>query len=101
MKIVHFSDLHLDSSFAWAGATGGAARRRRQALRGTLVRIIDLTRRVNADALFCGGDLYEHEHFRPDTAEFLKDKFAGLARFPSTSRRETMTGMGCKACTHR
>ena len=82
MKIVHFSDLHLDSSFAWAGATGGAARRRRQALRDTLVRIVDLTRRVNADALFCGGDLYEHEHFRPDTAEFLKDTFAGLAPLP-------------------
>ena len=82
MKIVHFSDLHLDSSFAWAGATGGAARKRRQALRDTLVRIVDLTRRVNADALFCGGDLYEQEYFRPDTAEFLKDTFAGLAPLP-------------------
>ena len=82
MRIVHFSDLHLDSSFAWAGATGEAARQRRQALRDTLVRILDLTRKVNADALFCGGDLYEHEHFRPDTAEFLKDAFAGLAPIP-------------------
>ena len=82
MKIVHFSDLHLDSSFAWAGATGGAARKRRQALRDTLVRIVELTREVNADALFCGGDLYEQEHFRPDTAEFLKDTFAGLAPLP-------------------
>ena len=58
MKIVHFSDLHLDSPFAWTGATGGAARKRRQALRDTLVRIVELTREVNADALFCGGDLY-------------------------------------------
>ena len=82
MKIVHFSDLHLDSSFAWAGATGGAARKRRQALRDTLVRIVELTREVNADALFCGGDLYEQEHFSPDTAEFLKDTFAGLAPLP-------------------
>ena len=82
MKIVHFSDLHLDSSFAWAGATGGAARKRRQALRDTLVRIVELTREVNADALFCGGDLYEQEHFRPDTAEFLKATFAGLAPLP-------------------
>ena len=82
MKIVHFSDLHLDSPFAWAGATGGKARQRRQALRDTLIRIVDLTRKVNADALFCGGDLYEHEYFRPDTAEFLKDTFAGLAPIP-------------------
>ena len=82
MRIVHFSDLHLDSPFAWAGATGEAARQRRQALRDTLVRIIDLTREVNADALFCGGDLYEHEYFSPDTAEFLKDTFARLAPLP-------------------
>ena len=82
MKIVHFSDLHLDAPFAWAGATGEAARQRRQALRDTLVRIVDLTREVNADALICGGDLYEHDYFSPDTAEFLKATFAGLNPIP-------------------
>ena len=82
MRIVHFSDLHLDSPFAWAGAAGEAARQRRQALRDTLVRIIRVTREVKADALFCGGDLYEHEYFRPDTAEFLKHTFASLAPIP-------------------
>lgn len=82
MKIVHFSDLHLDSPFSWIGATEGAARKRRQALRDTLVRIVDLTREVNADALFCGGDLYEQEYFKPDTAEFLKATFAELAPIP-------------------
>ena len=82
MKIVHFSDLHLDSPFAWAGAKGKAARQRRQMLRDTLLRIVDLTREVNAGALFCGGDLYEHEYFRPDTAEFLKQTFASLGSVP-------------------
>ena len=82
MKIVHFSDLHLDSPFAWTGVTGEAARQRRQALRDTLVRIVDLTSEVNADALFCGGDLYEQEYFVPDTAEVLKHTFAGLAPLP-------------------
>ena len=48
MKIVHFADLHLDARFAWAGASGAAARRRRQALRDVLVRIADLTREVRA-----------------------------------------------------
>ena len=82
MKIVHFSDLHLDSPFAWAGATGKVARQRRQALRDTLMRIVDLTREVSADAVFCGGDLYEHDYFSPDTAEFLKHTFADLAPLP-------------------
>ena len=82
VKIVHFSDLHLDSTFAWAGASGDAARRRRQALRDTLLRIVELTRGEKADALFCGGDLYEHARVGPDTAEFLRQTFASLDPIP-------------------
>ena len=82
MKIVHFSDLHLDSTFAWAGASGDVARQRRQALRDTLRRIADLTREAGADALFCGGDLFEHERAGPDTAEFLRRTFGDLTPVP-------------------
>ena len=82
MRIVHFSDLHLDSTFTWAGASGDAARRRRQALRDTLLRIADLTRAEGADALFCGGDLYEHELAGRDTGEFLRQTFASLDPIP-------------------
>ncbi len=82
MKIVHFSDLHLDSSFAWAGASGDAARRRRQALRETLLTIVKLTREERADALFCAGDLYEHERAGSDTRAFLRQTFAGLDPIP-------------------
>ncbi|MYE82733.1 MAG: hypothetical protein F4X36_13045, partial [Gammaproteobacteria bacterium] len=53
-RIVHFADLHLDASFAWTGAASAAARQRRQSLRDVLVRIVALTREVEADALFCG-----------------------------------------------
>ena len=78
MKIVHFSDLHLDSPFAWMSTSLSAARNRRQALRDTLLKIIDLMLEVKADALFCGGDLYEHDRFAPDTGIFLRDAFARL-----------------------
>ena len=37
MKLVLFSDLHLDSAFSWMFGAPGAARRRRQALRDTLL----------------------------------------------------------------
>lgn len=77
-KVVHFADLHLDAGFAWSGAHSDSARRRRQGLRDTLLRIVELTKEVHADALFCGGDLYEHERATPDTAAFLKDTFARL-----------------------
>ena len=79
MKIVHFADLHLDAGFAWAGADGAAARRRRQSLRDSLAAITALARDVDAGALFCGGDLYEHDRVTPDTARFLRATFAELA----------------------
>ena len=78
MKIVHFADLHLDSRFAWAGASGSAARKRRNALREVLENIIRLTKKESADALFCAGDLFEHDYVTPDTAAFLRDAFGTL-----------------------
>lgn len=59
-----------------------AARRRRQALRDTLRRIVDETIEVGADALLCGGDLYEHDRFTPDTAAFLKSEFERVNPIP-------------------
>lgn len=81
-RIVHFADLHLDASFAWAGATSAVARQRRQSLRDALVRIAALVREVEADALFCGGDLYEHDRVTRDTAEFLRATFQSLKPLP-------------------
>ena len=82
VKVVHFSDLHLDSTFTWAGASSDAARRRRQALRDTLRRIVELARAEEADALLCGGDLYEQDRAGPDTAEFLRQTFATIDPIP-------------------
>ncbi len=80
MKLVLFSDLHLDTSFTWMERR--AARRRRQALRDTLLRIIDLAIAERADALLCGGDLYEQDRFTPDTGEFLFGAFERLHPMP-------------------
>ena len=77
--VLHFADLHLDAKFAWAAAHSDAAHRRRQGLRDTLLRIVELAKEAKVDAVFCGGDLYEHERTTPDTAAFLKKAFAELA----------------------
>lgn len=76
MKLLLFSDLHLDTPFKWAGPE--LARARRRGLRDTLVRIVALAREHDVDALVCGGDLYEHERFSPDTGAFLAATFADL-----------------------
>lgn len=80
MKILHFADLHLDTPFRWASPE--LARGRRQALRDTLLRICKLADEQRVDVLTCGGDLYEQDRFSPDTAEFLRDTFAGLHPLP-------------------
>jgi exonuclease SbcD len=80
VKLVLFSDLHLDSSFTWMEPK--AARRRRQALRDTLLRIADLAMAERADVLLCGGDLYEQDRFTPDTGEFLRSAFEQLYPMP-------------------
>lgn len=76
MKLLLFSDLHLDTPFTWAGPE--LARIRRLALRETLQRIVDLAASRQVDAILCGGDLYEHDRFSPDTAAFLSRAFADL-----------------------
>jgi exonuclease SbcD len=83
MKIVHFADLHLEAAFAWMGARDvEAPRRRRQGLGDTLRRIVRLAIDERADALLCGGDLYEHERFTPDTVAFVRSVFEELHPIP-------------------
>ena len=82
MKFILFSDLHLDASFTGLGRDGVAAERRRQALRTTLRHIIDLAKEVHADAVLCGGDLYEHEHVTDDTQNVLQERFGELDPMP-------------------
>jgi exonuclease SbcD len=76
VKLLLFSDLHLDTPFKWAGPE--LARARRQGLRNTLTRICALALEHDVDAIACGGDLYEHERFSPDTGKFLRTTFADL-----------------------
>lgn len=82
MKIVHFSDLHLDTPFSWMGVSGSLARERRNAQRKVLERVTRIVIEEQADALFCGGDLYEHDLFTPDTGTFLRKLFAHLDPLP-------------------
>ena len=80
MKLVLFADLHLDSPFRWSPPEVG--RKRREALCQTLDAIVDLTLEVEADALCCAGDLYEHEYVTPDTRAVIRKAFARVDPIP-------------------
>jgi exonuclease SbcD len=80
MKLLHFADLHLDTPFRWAGPD--LARRRRQALRDALIRILELAGDQRVEAVLCAGDLYEDERFTPDTVEFVRAAFERVHPLP-------------------
>lgn len=80
MRLLLFSDLHLDTPFAWAPTAVAAERRR--ALRATLTNICQLAADEAVDAILCAGDLYEHDRFTPDTAAFLRESFASVQPVP-------------------
>jgi DNA repair exonuclease SbcCD nuclease subunit len=75
MRLLLFSDLHLDTHFKFAGA---GARLRRIALRATLGKVMALAQEQSVDAVLCGGDLYEHDRCSPDTAAFLRTTFEAV-----------------------
>jgi exonuclease SbcD len=76
MRLLLFSDLHLDTAFGWAGPTLGD--RLRAQLRGTLDRIAALAAQTRAEALLCGGDLFEQARATPETLAHLRAAFAAL-----------------------
>lgn len=80
MKIAHFADLHLDAPFRWA--LPDVARQRRQGLRSTLTKILRHATEQEVDAIFCGGDLFEHLMISPDTEEFLRKSLEAVAPIP-------------------
>jgi DNA repair exonuclease SbcCD nuclease subunit len=80
MRLLVFSDLHLDAPFAWAGPQLGRARR--LALRACLTRICELAHQLRVDVVCCAGDLFEQDRYTPDTAAFLRETFADLHPLP-------------------
>ena len=73
MKLLAFSDVHLDSKFGWAGRE--VARRQRQRLREGVTWAFDQARQEGAAAVLIAGDLFEHELVSPDTVGFLRRTF--------------------------
>jgi|Deesub1362B_J571_1020462.scaffolds.fasta_scaffold03678_2 DNA repair exonuclease SbcCD nuclease subunit len=79
VRILHFSDLHLDASFAGMGLPAKVARQYREELRQCLKRILQIARERHVTAITIAGDLYEQERFSPDTGQFLVESFASIA----------------------
>ncbi|MGC8461108.1 MAG: metallophosphoesterase family protein [Candidatus Dormibacteria bacterium] len=77
--ICHFSDLHLERSFARHGTVSATARHRRAGLRDALEAICTLANARACDALTIGGDLFDDESATVETGQFLTTLLGSLA----------------------
>lgn len=82
LSILHFSDLHLDTSFAASRLPPEIGRRCREQLRHTLQELLRLARERHADAVTIAGDLFDNDRVQPDTLKFIAEHFAQLAPTP-------------------
>ncbi len=76
LKLLHCADLHLDVPFAARDAAASAARR--QQLRDTLTRIVDVALEREVDLLLIAGDLFERNFISNKTAVHLLEQFERL-----------------------
>ncbi len=88
MKLLAFSDVHLDSKFGWASRD--VARRQRQRLREGVTWAFEQAQAEGAAAVLIAGDLFEHDLVSPDTLAFLRRTFerAGLQVFAAPGNHD-------------
>jgi exonuclease SbcD len=80
LRFLHCADIHLDAPFTSVGTEGGRSSTRRQDLKESFQRIIDLAGCENVDLLLICGDLYEHNYVRKSTIDFVNHCFSQIQK---------------------
>jgi len=78
LKFLHCSDMHLDMPFTMLGKERNRGSIRRQDLKDTFKRIINIAKVENVDILLICGDLYEHDYIRRSTIDYINDLFKDI-----------------------
>lgn len=78
MKVICCADIHLDGSFKENPKDTAYQAQRRQDVRNTFLRVIEITRQQQASLLLIAGDLFDGDKVTPDTLTFLKEAFASI-----------------------
>ncbi len=82
VRLLQFGDLHLDAPFTSLGDIEGRPHQRRQDLKRTLSRIIDLALSKSPDIVLVCGDLYEHGYTAKSTINYVCSQFERIADMP-------------------
>lgn len=75
MKFVHIADMHFDSPFIALSDKGNLGEQRRLEQRKTFKKVIEYIKQNGIEYLFISGDLYEHQHVRKSTIEYINNLF--------------------------
>lgn len=77
MKIIHCSDIHLDSRMEH-NLTAAQARERNAEILATFSRMADFAQQQGVEAVLLAGDLFDTERVTPRTAGFVLDRIRKL-----------------------
>lgn len=75
IKFIHCADIHLDVPFSSLGNSGESSFVRRQDIKMTFQKIIDIAYNEQVDFIFITGDLYEHNYVTKSTINFANECF--------------------------
>ena len=75
MKFVHIADMHFDSPFIALSDKGNLGEQRRLEQRKIFKKVIEYIKQNKIEYLFISGDLYEHQHIRKSTIEYINNLF--------------------------
>ncbi len=73
IKIIHFADIHFDTPFSDLPIK--AAEERKEDLRETFGKIIDLSKEYKADIVLMAGDLFDNSTVMKTTLDYIVKKF--------------------------
>lgn len=75
MKFIHMADMHFDAPFTVLNTRSNLGERRRLEQREALRKIIQYIKENKINYLFISGDLYEHQHIRETTIQYINSLF--------------------------
>ncbi|HHW31249.1 MAG TPA: DNA repair exonuclease [Clostridiaceae bacterium] len=80
IKLLHCADIHLAAPFTSMGISEGKSSIRRQDLKETFQKIVNLAGCENVDLLLICGDLYEHGYINKSLIEFINYSFSKIQK---------------------
>src|SRR5574344_1132186 len=78
MKFVHIADMHFDTPFIVLTNKADLGDARRLDQSRTFKKVIEYIKQNQIDNLFIAGDLYDHEHIKQSTIEFINNLFSQI-----------------------